>query len=611
MATTSPQQAAVNPAAASPNPAIAVPPVAQPPLAGPPVTRPQVSASLYIGDLDPEIGESVLYDLFKEIGNVASIRVCRDAITRVSLGYAYVNFHSVENAERAIAVLNGTVLNKRPCRIMWSRRDPSIRKSGVGNIFIKNLSPDVDHAGLYDLFSTFGNIYSCKLVTGKNGQSKGYGFVHYQTKESADTAIAKMNNLRLNGKEVYVAPFIPKRDRPQKNPDDIYTNVFIKNISESVNEEKFKEFFSTFGNITSAKLAIDEEGKSKGFGFVNYASHEEALACVSSVNNTEFNGKVLYAARAQSKNERAEQLKKKREEQANKYHGVNLYIKNIDDSVDEEKLRKPFSEFGTITSIKIMATEKGQSKGFGFVCYSKPEEATKALTKMNNYMFEGKPLYVALAQRKEQRRAQLEAQHAQRNNLAARMGQPGQIGMTPPIPGYPPMFYPQVPASQNRYMFPGGVGQPFPRNQRPLTAGQPGPGGFQGQAAMYAPNQPGVNRGRGNHAQRPQGPRVGGPQGPRVGGPQPGLVGGPQGVPPGAGVPRKTQPAPKADSEGADSSAVTDVIFEILLKSLNGTVVEQVMHKLVNTLGEQELLELSKDTARLEAKANEIAEELN
>ena len=428
------------------------------------------TSSLYVGELNPEVNEALLFDLFSPIGMVASIRVCRDAVTNQSLGYAYVNFQDNESGARAAEQLNFTPINGRPCRIMSIQRDPSKRRQGDGNVFIKNLDPAIDNKALYDTFSVFGKILSCKVAVGMDGQSKGFGFVHFEDPEAANDAIESINGMPLNGKELYVGLHVSRKER-QAKLDDIkknFTNVYVKNIPLDVTQEEFTEIFSKIGPTFSCALALDEENKSKGFGFVNFEKHEDAVKAIEELNDFELKGSKLYVGRAQKKFERTQDLQKQYEvyknEKLEQYKFVNLFIKNLADSIDDEQLNELFAPFGTITSAKVMKDENNNSKGFGFVCYSTREEAQAAISEMHQKMVLDKPLYVVIAKTKEERRAEFLQQRQAKNRLRF-AGAPG-VG---PHHGMPNMMARSMPQQQMMYnMYAGGapMGQVAPQFQR-------------------------------------------------------------------------------------------------------------------------------------------------
>merc|ERR1712003_609722 len=245
----------------------------------------------------------------------ASIRVCRDATTRRSLGYAYVNFHSVQDAERALDTMNFTNIRGKQCRIMWSQRDPRLRQSGKGNIFVKNLHESIDNKTLYDTFSVFGNILSCKVVIDKDSQkSRGYGYVHYVDDKSAKKAIEGVNGMTISDKKVHAELFKPREERIKSYK---YTNVYVKYIPKHWSEDILKKIFeeNTGGKLSSTEIWRQEFGVS---ACLNLSSSDAAKAAVEKLNGKDVSSFNVPDAdpEADTNNEDNEQQEEKKDVEA-------------------------------------------------------------------------------------------------------------------------------------------------------------------------------------------------------------------------------------------------------------------------------------------------------
>jgi len=405
-----------------------------------------LNSSLYCGDLRKEVTEANLFRIFNAVGPVSSIRVCRDAISRQSLGYAYINFVNPVDAERALDTMNFTPINSKPCRLMWSERNPEKRKRHEANLFICNLHPTIDNKTLFDTFSMFGDILSCKIQTDDNGVSLGYGFVHYTTKSAAEKALQRVNGMEIAGKKVLVCHHKARSRRgKEEKKDNAWTNLYIKNFPLDWNEDKLKEILFPHGECTVC-ISKKEDGSSKGFGFVNFQKHEDAEKALTALAGLKFGEETLYVSRHRSKVERQKMAKdayvKEKHARFKRYQGLNLYVKNLPSSCDDEKLRSLFEPFGKITSTKVMfSKEDNKSKGFGFVCFEKKEMAEAAIKGMHSKMVDNKPLFVCMAEMKEQRMARF--QNQSRHNVFRPNREPTQ--MKPHTPGGFPRMPPQYP----------------------------------------------------------------------------------------------------------------------------------------------------------------------
>lgn len=166
-------------------------------------------ATVYVGNLDPACTENLLFELFVQVGRVKNVFMPLDKVTRAHNGYGFVEFLDVIDADYAITILNMIKFFGRPLKVSKSslNNKAELTRDVGANLFIGNLDPnDVDENLLYDTFSAFGTLIRQPRIMRdeETNQSKGFGFVSFDSFEASDTALECMNGQYLGNRQIIV-----------------------------------------------------------------------------------------------------------------------------------------------------------------------------------------------------------------------------------------------------------------------------------------------------------------------------------------------------------------------------------------------------------------------
>ena len=413
---------------------------------------------LFISELPDNILDTELEEFFSEFkDNILMIQIDRNSKIydpfNVRKPKATIIFKDHEKADLARNTLNMKRLKGKALNIMWHEKDNSIRYNNTANIFIKGIPPEIKPREVFELFNKYGEIISIKLCEDEDGNLLGYGYINYYSLDSAESAIKDLNKKNIWGSVLEIEHFQKKNERLQTNLGN--NSIYVKNIPDKINESDIKNLFKKFGDITWSKVLTDNNGRK--FAIIVFTSTENALKAKEEMNDKKIEDSDigLYVDLLQKKSERKRFLTTKIGDINNKlnqeYKNCNLYIKNLPLDLTDDKLKEIFEKYGEVKSVKISKfilvtkvknelKEIEQSRGFGYVCYTNPEDATKAIEDLNEKTLPGyenskRPIIISLFMPKYERKQFLnKLQSNPMSRFPLIMGNP--YNMMPPMINY-------------------------------------------------------------------------------------------------------------------------------------------------------------------------------
>ncbi|XVE76817.1 hypothetical protein DITRI_Ditri13aG0010700 [Diplodiscus trichospermus] len=242
---------------------------------------------VFVGGLDKDATEDDIRKVFSQVGEVVEVRLMMNPQTKKNKGFAFLRFATVEQAKRAYIELKNPVINRKQCGVTPSQDSDTLFLGNICRTWTKEaLKEKLKHYGV-------DNVEDLTLVDDSNneGMNRGFAFLEFASRSDAMDAFKQ-----LQRRDVLFGV-----DRPAKisfadsfvvHGDEIMAQVrtiFIDCLPPSWDEGRVRDLLKKYGEIEKIELARNmPSADRKDYGFVTFDTHDAAVICAKSINNTEL-----------------------------------------------------------------------------------------------------------------------------------------------------------------------------------------------------------------------------------------------------------------------------------------------------------------------------------
>ncbi|EJC98246.1 uncharacterized protein FOMMEDRAFT_171180 [Fomitiporia mediterranea MF3/22] len=346
-------------------------------MAAPPQPHPFLHEPLlYISGLPSYVSDSALAQAFESCVPFRP-HIVRDGSDRPLSGS--IEFRELDKAEKALATLQGRPVPGAAANVAIrlspfppDQQAPTPTPSASPRI-VKQLPPGYTDSQLYDLFRPFGPLASVRTQTLFGTDT---GVLEYWREEDAKVAEAEMHCAEVENQNIAVQIYHPRR--APGGPGE-FSPVAPPFVPSGV----------PYPPHTGRGASHSPSPRRMSGPFVHGPGQQVQFAPLSGPGAGSHSGLI---------------------------DPCNLFVKNIDETIDSGTLFQHFTQFGQIVSARVMRDESGRSRGFGFVSYQTPDQAALALHSMNGVVLGQKQIVVRLHEPKQLRQEKLAARFAGGHN---------------------------------------------------------------------------------------------------------------------------------------------------------------------------------------------------